>query len=417
VTQGSKGQRQGAAEKARGKPRRGRGEGGVRKRADGRWEAIIDLGWSGGQRRRKSVYGRTRNEVVGKLRRLQNDIDLGRPVMDERVRLESFLATWLTEVVLPRRSHGHWRNCDSHVRLHITPAIGRVPLTRLTGADVEHLVNEVRAKGLSDNTVRLVHATIRAALGVAKRWGLVHDNVATLVEPVKVEREEVVPFDDEEVGRLLDAAAEDRMGAYLKVALALALRPGEGRALKWEDLDLDGPQPALRVHRAFSRSDNGEQLGPPKTARSRRTIALPKQLVPNLREHHRRQLEERLVAGPAWEELGFVFTNHVGAPLTESTLARWFARLCDRANVPRHRIYDCRHTAASLLLAQGIHPRVLMEVLGHSTFRLTMDTYSHVMPAAMRDAADAMDAALTRVLRKSDGTPVGGQLGGQAPPK
>jgi len=137
-----------------GKPRRGRGEGGLRKRADGRWEGKLDLGYVGGKRRRKSVYGRTRKDVVAKLRRLQNDIDLGRPVMDERVRLESFLATWLTEVVKPRRSHGHWRNCDSHVRLHITPAIGRVPLTRLTGADVEHLVNEVwPCPGLPDTLI------------------------------------------------------------------------------------------------------------------------------------------------------------------------------------------------------------------------------------------------------------------------
>lgn len=322
--------------------RRGRGEGSIWRRADGRWQARLDLGWVAGKRKHKDIYGRTRAEVASKLRKLATGQEEGKAPPNDRIRLDSFLATWLGEVVKPRRSHGHWRNCEGHVRLHIAPAIGRLPLARLTVADVERLINEVRGKGVAPDTVRLVHATLRAALGVANRWGLVQQNVATLVEPITVQREEVVPFSDDEVKRLLAAADEDRLGAYVKVALALGLRPGEGRGLKWDDLVLDGPHAALRVRRAFSRAEKGgEQLGPPKTARSRRTIALPDQSVTTLREHRRRQLEERLVAGPAWEEAGFVFANEVGAPLSEKTLSRWFARLWrpgDRAPPPHLRL-------------------------------------------------------------------------------
>jgi integrase len=380
--------------------RHGRGEGTIFKRSDGRWEATIDLGWRpNGGRHRKSFYGQTRAEAASKLREAQAAVDRGQPLLDARVTVGDFLGRWLGEVVKPRRSFGHWRNCEQYVRLHILPELGRVTLAKLSAADVEGLVNATRAKGLSDDSVRLVHATLRAALTVAKRWGLVHDNVATLTEPVSVRREEVTPFAEDEVGRLLEVARDDPLGAYVTVAVALGLRPGEARALKWEDIQLDGAYPSLRVRRAFRRAPGGEALGEPKTPKSRRTIALPEQCVAALRARRSLQLQDRLRAGQAWEEQGFVFTSSVGGPLSSHTVSRWFARLCRSAGVaPGHRLYDCRHTAATLLLGQGVHPRVVMDVLGHSTFRLTMDTYSHVMPAVLREAAEATEAALRRSM-------------------
>lgn len=384
--------------------RHGRGEGTIRKRPDGRWEAKIDLGYRDGKRVRRSFYGGTRAEVAAKLRTAKNAVENGQPLLDGRLTLGDFMDRWLAEVVKPRRSFGHWRNCETYTRLHIKPVLGRVTLARLNAADVEKLVNATRAKGLSDDTVRLVHATLRAALTVARRWGLTHDNVATLVEPISVRREEVLPFSEEEVGRLLTAAHDDPKGAYVTVALALGLRPGEARALKWEDVDLDGEYPSLRVRRAFRRAPGGEAIGEPKTARSKRTIALPEQCVSALRARRSAQLRERLKVGADWEETGFVFTGAGGQPLSSHTVTRWFAALCSAAGIGvPHRLYDCRHTAATLLLGQGVHPRVVMDVLGHSTFRLTMDTYSHVMPAAMREAAEATEAALRRSIAAAGG--------------
>ena len=378
----------------------------VRHRGDGRWEGRIELDCGpGGRRRQKYVRGRTKREVTDQLHRVRTALDQGRPVFDERMRVDDFLARWLDEVVKPRRSHGHWRNCESHVRLHIAPAIGRVRLARLTAVDVEALINATRAKGVSDDTVRLVHATLRAALGVAKRWALVHDNVATLVEPVTVHRQEVSPFTEEEAGRLLGAAREDPLGAFVTVALALGLRPGEARALKWEDVEIDGPAPSLRVRRAFHRGPGCDELGTPKTPRSLRTLALPPQCAADLRSRRLVQREDRLRAGSAWEEMGFIFTGLTGRPVSHSAIARWFAALAARAGVTGHRLYDCRHTAASLLLAQGVQPRVVMEILGHSTYRLTMDTYAHVMPAAMSEAADATEQVLLRLASRGTSGP------------
>jgi integrase len=350
-----------------------------------------------GKRRKKYVYGPTRTEAAKRLQAVQGAIASGRPLVDERTRVGDFLDLWLKDVIKPHRSYGHWRNCDAHVRVHIKPALGAVPLVKLTAADVQRLLNEVRSQGRADDTVRLVHASLRAALGVAKRWGLVYDNVATLVEPLQIRRAETVPFTEDQVSRLLAVASQERLGAFLTVALALGLRPGEARGLRWEDVELDGATPCLRVRRAFSRSKGGQELGEPKTPRSRRTIPLPQPCIRALRAHRIQQTEERLRIGPAWEDTGLVFTTEKGAPLTEKTLSRWFRRMMEDAEITGHRLYDCRHTAASFLLAQGVHPRVLMEILGHSTYRLTMDTYAHVMPAGLREAADAMDRQWTRL--------------------
>jgi integrase len=300
------------------------------------------------------------------------------------------------------------------VRLYWKPTIGHLRLARLTAADVQRTINDLRDRGLAPDSVRLAHATLRAALETALRMdlGLVHRNVAKLVEPIPIANEEVIPFSEEEMGQILAVAGADRLGAYVKVAVALGLRPQEGRALRWPDLDLDGVFPSLGVHQAFSRAPGGERLGPPKTPRSRRQIPLPVELVDVLRQHRRLQLEERMKAGPAWQDGGFVFTMPDGRPLTDSTLRRWFASVSKRAGVDGHRLYDLRHTAASLLLAQGVHPRVVMAIFGHSTYRLTMDTYTHVMPAAEREAAEAMGRALTRIA-EGGSRAVGGQFGGQ----
>src|SRR5437016_397131 len=131
---------------------------------------------------------------------------------------------------------------------------------------------------------------------------------------------------------------------------------------------------------------------------------MPDQAVAALAGHRGRQEAERALAGPLWQEDGFVFSTALGRPLSDKVVSGWFTRLLKRAQVGHGRLYDCRHTAASLLLAQGVHARVIMELLGHSTFRLTMDTYTHVLPPSLQEAARAMNAALGKVeaLSQSD---------------
>ena len=172
------------------------------------------------------------------------------------------------------------------------------------------------------------------------------------------------------------------------------LRGGELLALAWDDVDLDGG--ILRVRRTVQRLRGGQGLvfGPPKSTRSRRSIPLPESSRAALLSHRERQEMERLTAGDSWQESGLVFTTSLGTVVEPRNLSRIFEHLVERSGVRRIRFHDLRHTCASLLLAQGVSPRVVMDVLGHSQLSITMDLYSHVMPSALRDAADAMDRAL-----------------------
>ena len=376
--------------------RRGYRDGGVRKRPDGRWEGTADVGVYGTGRRRKYVYGRTRAEVVERLRSVQRTVTEGLPVIDERTTLAKYLQTWLDEVVKPARGYATWQGYEVNVRRHIVPVIGNRTLAKLSPADVQALINIKRAEGLAPRTVQYVHATLRAALGVALRWGSVSRNVATLVEPVSVARAPVAPFAPEEVNAILEAAAVDRLGTFYTVALAVGLRPSEALGLKWADIDLS--EGLLRVQRVLERRGQEWTFKEPKSRTSRRTIPLPRVCVEQLTAHRHRQLFERRGAD-GWEENDLVFCTPGGTPLDRTEVSRRFSKLQEQAGVAHHRLYDCRHTAASFLLAQGVAPRVVMEVLGHSSFALTMDTYTHVLPTLMRDAAEAMDRALINAQR------------------
>jgi integrase len=162
--------------------------------------------------------------------------------------------------------------------------------------------------------------------------------------------------------------------------------------LPWREVDLDRRE--LRVSQALQRVDHALILVPPKSERSRRVLPLPPFLVDALRAHRVRQLEEQLAA-PAWRDTGLVFTSGTGAPLDERNVTRIFQRFLATADLPRVRFHDLRHSCASLLLAQGVAPRVVMEILGHSQISITMDTYSHVIPALTQDAVDRVAAALS----------------------
>ncbi len=281
---------------------------------------------------------------------------------------------------------------DGMTRIYIVPALGRIPLGKLSPQNVEAFLNDQRKAGLSPRTVQYLHATLRRALGRALKWSLVPRNVATLVDAPSTRRKEVEPLTPEEARVLLDAIKGERMEALYSVALAVGLRKGEALGLRWADVDLDAG--TIAVRRSLQRAGGRLQFVEPKSTRSRRTVALPNAAITALRTHRARQLQERLFAGPKWQEQGLVFTTTIGTPLEPRNVTRHFHRTLTRTGLPPKRFHDLRHTCASLLLAQGVHPRVVMEILGHSQIGLTMDTYSHVIPALQREAAGQMDAVL-----------------------
>lgn len=369
--------------------KRANGEGSIHQRKDGRWCASMGIG----KGKRKHFLGKTRSEVAKKLTAAMKGRDDGLPTVDERQTMARFLAGWIEGKRTSARP-GTIRGYESKIRIHITPELGTVTLAKLLPQRLQRFFNDKLASGLAPQTVHHLRAILRAALSDAVKWGLVARNAADLVDPPRVTHEEFRPLAPAEAQALLVAVSGSRLEALYSVELGLGLRQGEALGLRWDDIDFDAG--TLRVSQSLQRIEKKFELVEPKTSRSRRTLALPAIATTALRAHRTTQLEERLAAGPMWEEHGLVFTRADGKPLHGSSVTREFQRMLERAGLRRLRFHDMRHACASLLIAQGVHPRVVMETLGHSQIGITMNLYSHVLPEAQRQAAAQMDAVLTR---------------------
>lgn len=368
--------------------RRGNGEGTITRRRDGRWEARFTDG-----RGRSCLYGKTRAEVAAKLREAQRARDAGRVAAADRQTVAAYSMQWL-ETVAPNVDRDTRDRYAELLRIHVLPDLGHVELAKLTPEDLEQLYARRLAAGAAPMSVRHVHSVLYAMLGRAERRGSVHRNVAALVKPPKAVRRDMRTFDEAEYARLLNAVAGDRLESLYVVAVTTGMRLGELAGLRWRDLDLE--KAMLQVQQTVSWHKVGWSFDEPKTRKSRRRIELARVTVESLRKHRARQLEERLRVGAAWQDHDLVFSNEVGGPLDGSNLLqRSFYPLLKRAQLPRIRFHDLRHTAATILLGRGVHPKIVSEMLGHSSVAITLDVYSHVIPTMQREAATAFDAIIS----------------------
>ncbi|MGI8658722.1 MAG: tyrosine-type recombinase/integrase, partial [Candidatus Limnocylindria bacterium] len=361
--------------------RRGHGEGSLYQRDDGSWRAMTDLGWHDGKRVRRSVSGKTRREVVEKLTVIRRRMEAGLQPTSDRLTVGAYLDDWLDasrSTVRPST----WRRYAGMVRTHHAAHVGRVSLTKLTPGDVERMLRAMADAGLSARTCHHARAILRTALGRAVAHGLILRNPAALAAPPRVEHREVESWDAAQVRTFLDSVRGHRLEALFTIAVVTGLRQGELLGLRWSDIDL--ATGTLTVRHALQRVNGRLELVETKTPRSRRTIPLPELALRALRT-----AQDGPMIGT------HLFTTPSGSPLYGTAVYRDFLDATDAAGLPRIRFHSLRHTAASLLLAQGTHPRVVMEMLGHSTIALTMNTYSHVIPALEREAADTMNAILT----------------------
>jgi integrase len=368
--------------------KRANGEGTLFRRSDGIWIGRLTL--SDG--RPKQVSAKTQAVAKRKLEEARVAVAQGLPVTSDRETVGDFLQRWLVNSIKDNRRRKTYEGYEGNVRLHITPYLGRVPLSRLTPKEVQGLMITLRQKGLSPRSVQYVRATLRAGLQQALKWGLVARNAAALVDPPRVEHDEVEPLTPEEARRFLDAVSGDRLCALYSVAMALGLRQGEALGLRWEDIDLAEGQ--LRVRVQLQRADGKFDLVDVKTRRSKRPVDLPAPLVEQLRAHRTRQLQERLLMGERWEDWGLVFTTSWGMPLHRSDVTRRFQRALSRLGLPRKRFHDLRHTCASLLLAQGVPLHEVSELLGHSGIQITKDVYGHLYCDRRREVAAGMGVFL-----------------------
>ncbi len=375
--------------------RRGDGEGSIYETTDGRWRAEVSLGYqANGKPRRKVIYGRTRLDVSEALKRTLREQQVGINVKPERQTVSSFLDSWLDGTVRPKNRPQTLRSYSWLVNTHLKPHLGKLTLEKLSPQRVQTFLAERHSSGLSAGTVKHIRATLRAALSHAHRWGLVHQNAAKLVTIPRGDRYKPSVLAPTEAREFLRIASAHRSGPLLITGITMGLRRGELLALRWRDIDLETA--SIHVRHSLERvKGRGLNLSEPKSEKAKRSLRLPGVTVKALTEQRQAQQVARQWAGSRWVDGDFVFTTSIGTPLPPETVNGELASALEAARLPHIRFHDLRHSCASLLLSLGVHPKLVQETLGHSTFALTMDTYSHMIPALRNEVADRMDSVFS----------------------
>lgn len=357
--------------------RRGQGEGSIRQRSNGRWEAR----YRAADGRTRSIYSATRREAVDRLRAALQERQQGIRPPDGRLTVSAFLADWLEgsrQRIRPRTQQSY----ESVVRLYLNPSIGAIPLAKLQPENVARMLATLSSRDLSPTTVRTAYAVLRTALGHALRQGKVIRNVALLTDPPRRHGREIHPFTREHARALIDGARGDAREALYVTALGTGLRQGELLALRWQDIDLGRGE--LTVRHSLQRFTR--ELAETKTERSRRTLRLPASVTATLAAH-----KERQAVVPV---SGLVFCTAAGEPLHSVNVTRSLHRLLRRLGLPQKRFHDLRHTFATLAIEAGEDIAVVSRALGHSSVAITADIYMHVTPAMQDRLAARMETVL-----------------------
>lgn len=364
--------------------RRSNGEGHPRKRADGRWELQVSVA---GQRR--SVYGKTRQEVLRKKR----ELDLA-PRSHTAETVREVAEGWLANVVRPHRAKLTAVMYDQYLRVHILPALGDRRLGDVRPGDVERWVAALRDRGLADATVHNAMAVLRALCTYAVRTERLARNPAALVPNKVPQPREVAPLTPERMRALVAALrADTEYGPIFLACLTLGLRRGEALGLAWRDIDLVGG--VVHVRKALKQIPHeGFELGELKRRTSRRDLHLPEEMAAvfgRLLDRRGEAARGYSVYGHKYDDWDLVFRTPEGRPVAQRNVLRRLKAALRRAGLGEDtRLHDLRHHYASILFAQGVDPKIVQEQMGHANLHITMDTYTHLLPQARRDASEGV---------------------------
>jgi integrase len=386
--------------------KRGNNEGSITRRPDGRWMAQVTIGRdpATGKPRRATFYGRTRQDVADKLTKALRDKQQGTFVAPHKLTLGEWLDTWLWEYKKPRVRPSTFDGYEKVVRCHLKPVLGHIPLQDLRAEHVQHYYNERLHHGLEARTIRLHHVILSNVLARAEKNQRVARNVCRLVEPPRQTRREMRTLAiDQVTAQFLPALKGHRLYATFLTLFVMGLRRSELLGVRWKDIDSQGG--VMHIRQTLVRVKDHERgrthlvFQEPKTGHSRRTIPIPEVCLAALRHHRAQQAEEKLALGPAYHDHGLVFCHAHGGPIDPRSLTRYFSQVLERAGLPAIRLHDARHTYATWLLEQGVSPKVVQTMLGHSDIGTTLNIYSHVSLDLEKQAAATLNAALTRGLQ------------------
>lgn len=344
--------------------------------------------------RRKWVSGKTEREVKTKLADLRRENERGQLRFTEKQTLAQFVHYWLETVIKPHRKVRTYTSYEQLLRVHVLPALGHLPLAKVSPQHLTSLYAARRADGVTTETLAHVHTVLHTALKHALRCDLVIRNVAEAVDKPKASYRRPAPLDAIQARTLLATAKDHRLYALFVLALATGMREGELLALRWTDIDLGGS--TVRVERTLQPPRNTPAtFDIPKTESSRRILDIGPTVVAILGKYKVRQNAERLAAGAAWQDMGLVFPNTIGKPIDGiNFLRREFYPLLDRAGLPRVRFHDLRHTAATLQLGESHDLPGVSATLGHAQTSTTANIYAHALPSGRKQIAASIDRLL-----------------------
>lgn len=369
------------------------------KRGDKTWLVRIFKGRDAEGKRlymNKTIKG-NKKDAETYLNKTLTDISTGTFIEPSSETLSAYLDRWLAAAVRPRVRERTFVDYVDKLDRYIRPLLGGHKLSELRPLDIQRAYADLQARPLAPRTIRYAHSILASALKQAVLWHVLPRNPCDVVELPRHVRREMRALAPDEAARFLEAAREDRFGVLFAFALTTGMRPEEYLGLQWKDVDLEKGT-AMVCRTVVWRAGGGWYFGEPKTSRSRRTIPLPASLVRQLAAHRREQAAVRLKAGAEYQNNDLVFATSEGTPvMLRNLIRRHFRPTLLRAKLPTvFRLYDLRHSCATLLLAANEHPKVVSERLGHASITLTLDTYSHVLPSMQQAATDKLEKLLFR---------------------
>lgn len=329
------------------------------------------------------------------LKTMRTQIQEGLTFNSTLITLNQFMVQWLGSIRTSIRPKTY--NQYSYIALkQIIPTLGKIKLKDLRPEQIQALYNAKLDNGISQRTVQLIHVVLHRALGQALKQGLIIRNPTQAVTRPRVSHKEMMVLSGDQARSFLSAAQNTRYETLYYLAIHTGMREGELLGLKW--CDLDWVTKRLQVKRQLQHiSGHGLVFSEPKTAAGRRMIVLSPNAIEKLRSHSEKQNVERQLAGSAWVENDLIFPTKLGSPMYSANMYKIFKGVLKLASLPNIRFHDLRHTAATLMLQQGVHPKVVQERLGHSDITQTLGTYSHVLPSMQEEAADKLDEVLTPI--------------------